>query len=88
MTRAKLREVVIDRLGNALQGVSVELRQPNSATPTTDTIYADATGGATLANPLTTDVNGAVEGYLPTHQAVSADPGVSNLDFAWEAKAG
>jgi hypothetical protein len=64
MTRAHVRETVLDRAGNALPSVSVLVCDPDTTTPISATIFAASSGGATLSNPLTTDANGGIEFFL------------------------
>jgi hypothetical protein len=67
MARAGYANVVADSFGN---GASVEVRQPGTATPLAVPLYAAPTGGATLANPLTTDSQGFFSFYLDVAQVV------------------
>lgn len=70
MARAHYRNVVLARDGSALQGVSVEVRQPGTSTPIVDPLFPDATTLTPIANPLTTDANGVADFYLDTLQIV------------------
>lgn len=70
MGRARCRYVVTDAQGNRLSGASVTVYEPNTVTAIAATMYADDSGGGTLANPLTVDANGAVLFYLATPQRV------------------
>jgi len=70
VARAHFLDVVQDRYGNAVAGASVEVRQPGTATPITDPLYAASIGPATLSNPLTTDANGEFGFWLDTPQMV------------------
>jgi hypothetical protein len=45
-------------------GASVSLYEEGTTTPIAETIYAAATGGTTLSNPLTTGAAGALEFWL------------------------
>jgi hypothetical protein len=70
MARARLRYTVSDVNGKRLVGAAVYVYEPNSSTPISETIYADETGVDTLANPLETDVNGAILFYLESPKRV------------------
>jgi hypothetical protein len=70
MPRARLYETVWDEYGNPLEGATVTVREPNTATPVAATMYADDTGAATVPNPLTVDETGEVTFYLDAAQRV------------------
>lgn len=70
MTRCRLSGTVRDDFGNIVESVSVEVREPGTSTPIAQTLYADATSGTTLSNPLTTNAYGAYGAWLDTPQIV------------------
>ena len=86
MTRSHCLGTVQDRYGNVVEGASVTVRQPGTATVITDTLYAGATGDTDLDNPLTTDENGGFGFYLDTPQTV--DFYVSGADVTARTIAG
>lgn len=64
MARAGYRTVVIDPAGRPLSGVVVNAYNTGTTTPYSGTIYAAATGGATLANPFAASAQGDVVFWL------------------------
>src|SRR5215203_2061391 len=68
MARTGYANVVTDSFGQRVAGAAVAVRQPGTATPLAP-LYLGATGGATLANPLTTDGQGFFIFYLDVAQA-------------------
>lgn len=72
-TRAKYANNAFTRDGlvvNVVPNASVTLFEPGTTTPLAATIYAAATGGATLTNPFVTDADGNIEFYLEAAQDV------------------
>lgn len=68
--RAKLRQTVLDRKGNAQGGVSVTVHEPGTSDPIAATMYDAVTGGNEINNPMLSDANGDVVFYLDTPQYV------------------
>lgn len=62
--RAQYSDVVQTKSGDVIPAASVEVRQVGVSTKITETIYADATGAGTLANPFTADSAGRFQFYL------------------------
>lgn len=63
---------VVRRSGNGrpVGGVTVDVFNPGTTTPISETIYAAYTGGVTLTNPFTSNSQGEVEFYLDLPKAV------------------
>lgn len=78
--RARYADIVIDPYGNALAGASVAVYQAGTILPITETIYAYATTGTTLTNPLTTDANGRFAFYLALPKRVDLAVSKTNYD--------
>jgi hypothetical protein len=62
--RARYSDVVLDAFGNVVPLASVAVYDPDTTDLIVETIYADATGVDTLANPFLTDDLGRFEFYL------------------------
>lgn len=70
MARAKLLYTVQDSAGNILTAASATVAVPNSATPISETLYADKTGGTTVSNPISANVHGEILAYLDVPRMV------------------
>lgn len=70
MARARYFEVAKDTGGRPLTGVTVDVYQPGTTTPITETIYAAATGTATLTSPLSVNAQGELEFFLAAPKRV------------------
>src|SRR5467141_3166971 len=71
--RAHYRDVVAASLPSGvvpLGGASVSVVQTGTSTPITESIYSGASGAVTLANPLTSDVQGVAEFWLEREKRV------------------
>ncbi len=86
MPREHLAGVVLDHYGNALSGISVELRDAGTEDAIGETLYEAAAGDDELANPLTTDTNGEFECYLAA--AATVDLYVSGTGITARTKSG
>jgi hypothetical protein len=69
--RAHLRETIVDRLGNAAAAATVYVYEPGTTTLLVQTMRDAATGGNTLANPLSADANGEIGFFLDSPQYVN-----------------
>lgn len=67
--RAHLYRLVQDDQGNLLPNVTVTLYEPGTATPITDTIYADNSSTETYTNPFISS-DGQVDFYLEAPRRV------------------
>ena len=87
MPRVEIGEVVITVAGAAVSGASVQV---NSRGAGAATVYTSATGGATNANPLTTDSSGRIEGHLEegSYDLVVSGTGISTYTQQFEAARG
>ncbi len=65
MPRALLDAHFVDSLGNDQTALSINVYKPGTTSAITDTIYSSRTGTDVLSNPLTTDSNGDVIGWIP-----------------------
>lgn len=63
VARVQFRDAVISPTGDVLVA-TVEVRNPGTAVPITETIYADASGDHFLSNPFPTDLTGRFQFYL------------------------
>lgn len=73
MARAHFRDVITSRTSDELKVLSsatVYVYQTGTTTAITETIFAAASGSATLSNPLTSDSNGVIEFWLAQPQRV------------------
>lgn len=70
MARHLITDVVQRSDGSPLAGGSVVVREPGTASPLVQTMYAGSTGATTRANPLTTDDAGRFSAYIDTWQPV------------------
>jgi hypothetical protein len=61
MARVEIDEVVLTNKGDAVPGASVQVNVRGGGAAT---VYLASTGVATLVNPLTTDGNGRIDGWL------------------------
>lgn len=61
MARVEIGEIVAGQSGRPISGGSVQVNVRNGAAAT---VYVGETGAATLANPLSTDAFGRIEGWL------------------------
>lgn len=85
MARVAIPITVIDGAGNAKQGASVTVRKRSDSTLAT--LYAGETGGTTVANPLSTDVNGRVSGWIDrgAYKCTVAGSGITTYDEMLDA---
>ena len=65
MSRAFLSETILNQYGSVIVGASVRVEDPSTSNLLSDTLYAAATGSATLVNPLTSDDSGQIAFYEP-----------------------
>lgn len=68
--RASFAWTVVDTNGRPIAGASIAVYQVGTTTAITETIYQDATGASTLANPFTTDSLGQFRFYLDKSKRV------------------
>ncbi len=79
MTRTLLEQNILDAQGNVRATTSIHVYQTGTTTPIGDTIYTASVGGTTKANPLTSDSDGYIFGWLDS-------PGTSvpgYVDLVW-----
>ncbi len=62
--RPAYRNAYLDNQGRPISGASVRVRQIDTSTDITETIYSDATGAATLTQPLSTGSDGSFQFYI------------------------
>ena len=88
MSRVEIPEAVITVAGAAVSGASVQVNVRSSGAAAT--VYTSATGGATNANPLSTDSSGRIEGWLEegSYDLVVSGTGISTYTQRMEASAG
>jgi hypothetical protein len=79
MARVHYRDVVVNSRNQLVAGASVQVNNLTTGLPVIATLYADATGSATLANPLTTNSLGEFEFYLESAQRVQLTTSGSGL---------
>jgi peptidoglycan/xylan/chitin deacetylase (PgdA/CDA1 family) len=86
VARVEIGEVVQDITGQIIGGASVQVNVRGGGAAT---VYSAETGGVTLANPLLTDANGRIEGWLEegSYDLVVSHSGVSYTQ-RFEASAG
>lgn len=86
MARSLFRDLLLDRRGNALSNITVDVFTHATTTPVPDTIYASATGPATLTNPFTvTSTNrGEVIFYLDLQPGERVDVRYSGASVVTE----
>jgi hypothetical protein len=82
--RAHYNRALLDLQGNQVATAQVRLLAPGTTTPYGQTIYPDATGGATRTNPWTT-TSGEVDFYLdaPDRVKIGVTVGASAEEF-WD----
>lgn len=80
MARSHFRYIVRNRSGRVIEDAAVELREPGTTDPIDASIYAASVGNTTRSNPLISNIDGEVEGWLDEPQ--SADMYVSDNDGA------
>ena len=68
--RATYNNTILDAEGAPISSANVEVRDPNTTTKISETIYADATGVDILDNPFQTDSSGRFNFYLVSPQRV------------------
>ena len=68
--RATYNNTILDEDGEPISGAYITVRDPNTVTAISETIYEDATGGTALANPFQTDTYGRFSFYLASPQRV------------------
>ena len=85
--RVEIPHVVRRANGQAAAGASVYVYA--RGTTTQRTVYSAATGGGTIAQPLTTDANGRIEGWVDPgqHDIYSTVDGAAYTQ-PWDASAG
>lgn len=85
MARPTLLESIADpATGRAIPNASVTLRQPGTTTPIAGDIYAGASGGSPISQPLSADANGLVQAYPADPQTVDVHitaPGRDPIDL-------
>ena len=88
MSRVEIPEAVITTAGAAVSGASVQVNVRSSGAAAT--VYTSATGGATVANPISTDVNGRIEGWLEegAYDLVVSGTGITTYTQRLEAGSG
>lgn len=90
MARARYAATAFTRTGlpvSVVPNPEILLMEPGTTTPLAATIYAGATGGATLTNPFFGDSDGNYEFYLATAQdikVVATGVGVGTITDDWE----
>lgn len=86
MGRSLFRDVLIDKRGNALSGITVDVFNTGTTTPVAGPIYSGATGVATLTNPFTvTSTNrGEVIFYLDVQPGERVDVRYSGTNVVTE----
>jgi hypothetical protein len=77
--RALLTVLAEDQAGNVRAGVPVRVYESDQVTPVAQSLYAAASGGSPLVQPLTTDVLGRVTVYAATPQRVSVKVGTNTF---------
>lgn len=72
MTRAHFSTYATDNLGNVIPGVTVTVREPDTTTAISETIYAtdDTVGDAEKGNPFTSDADGKITLWLASPKVV------------------
>src|SRR2546426_8700237 len=84
MARVEIAETVQNRRGQAQVGVAVTITVRSTGLPAT--IYAAETGATTVANPLRTDSDGEINGWLDVGSYTISVPNAD--DVAYEAVSG
>lgn len=79
MARSLVQVPVVLPNGNVVKGASVTLYEEDGVTLLAQTLYAAASGGTTLSNPLTTDDYGLAQAYADTPQRAVASAGGASM---------
>jgi hypothetical protein len=87
MARVEIANTVQRPTGEAVRNATVQVNLRNGAAAT---VYADEVSGATISNPLTTDVSGRIEGWVNegSYDLVVSAPGLTSYTQKFEAVRG
>lgn len=87
MARVEIGEVVLSSAGTPVSGASVQV---NVRASSAATVYTTESGGGTSSNPITTDENGRIEGWLEegSYDLVVSGTGLTTYTQNFEAVAG
>lgn len=80
LARAFAFDVIMDTVGNVIQGATVTVREPGTTTNISETMFDSVSGVSTLTNPLTTDSQGIIQFWLSAPKTVDlyvTGPGIS-----------
>ncbi len=89
MARTEIPLVVNDSSGDPKAGATV-LVEIRGSGGTAATVYATESTSTTVANPLTTNTSGRIDGWLEEGQYVLtvSGPGITTYSQAWDSKSG
>lgn len=90
MARVEIDEIVLRSAGSSVSTVAGASIQVNIRNAGAATVYAAATGGTTLSNPLTSDAYGRIEGWLDegSYDLVVSGAGLTTYTERFEATSG